>query len=321
VHDPYPVIEASWSGSLRVSPVHTLYVETSGSASGIPVVFVHGGPGTGTVSDQRRFFDPGAYRIVLFDQRGCGRSVPHSSVEDNDTWRLIEDMEKVREHLGIETWVVFGGSWGSTLSLAYAEAHPDRVSAMVLWGIDLIRTHELDWLYRRGANYLFPDLWEQFLAPIPPDEHDDLVRAYHRRVFGDDPAIRASAAEAWATWESSLTKLLPDPAYVAHIAEPRHADAVARLETHYFVNRGFFSNEEQLLDGVDLIRHIPATIVQGRYDMICPMTSAWDLQRRWPEASFEVVPDAGHSSKDRVMIDRLVAATDRLRSRVSAPNR
>jgi proline iminopeptidase len=314
VRSLYPPLEPFATERLRVSDVHELYVEQSGRPDGTPVVFLHGGPGGGTNPGQRRFFDPETYRIVLFDQRGCGRSTPHASLEQNTTWDLVADIEAIRTHLGIERWEVFGGSWGSTLALAYAEAHPDRVTALVLRGIFLLRPHEIRWFYQEGASFIFPDAWEEYLAPIPPDERADLVAAYHRRLTGDDTVERNRAAQAWAIWEGSTSHLLPDPETIAELGSPEVAAAIARIEVHYFVNTGFFDHPDQLLDGIDRIRHIPTTIVQGRYDLVCPMTTAWDLHRAWPEASFEVVPDAGHASLEVGIVDRLVEATDRFRT-------
>ncbi len=311
MRDLYPPFEPYATEMLQVSDLHRICVEQSGNPHGLPVVFVHGGPGGGTSPKQRRFFDPERYRIVLFDQRGCGKSEPHASLEQNTTWDLVEDMEKIRAHLGIERWVVFGGSWGSTLALAYAESHPDRVVALVLRGIFLLRQHELRWFYQEGASFAFPDAWEDYLAPIPPAERGDMIGAYHRRLTGDDPDELHRAAYAWAVWEARTSFLLPNPEAVADMDEPGKAEAFARIENHYFVNHGFFDSPDQLLDGVDRIRHIPTVIVQGRYDMCCPMTTAWDLHRRWPEAAFEVVPDAGHSAYEPGMADRLVEATDR----------
>ncbi len=282
----YPPIEPGRAGHLRVSDLHELYWEESGNPGGTPVVFVHGGPGGGASADDRRFFDPVAYRIVLFDQRGAGKSRPHASLEENTTWDLVADMERLRRHLGIERWVVFGGSWGSTLSLAYAERHPDRVRALILRGIFLLRPHEIRWFYQEGASFIFPDAWEEYLAPIPAPERGDLVAAYHRRLTGDDPAIRAEAARAWSRWEASTSKLRPDPRLIERFADDSMADAFARIECHYFVNRGFFASPDELLDGVYRVRSVPAVIVQGRYDVVCPITTAWDLHRRWPEADF-----------------------------------
>jgi proline iminopeptidase len=313
VRQLYAPIEPYRTHRLAVSSLHELYVEESGNPDGRPVVFVHGGPGGGTSPEQRRFFDPESYRIVLFDQRGSGRSTPHASLVDNTTWHLVADMERVREHLGIEGWVVFGGSWGSTLALAYAETHPGRVRALVLRGIFLLRPHELRWFYQEGASLLFPDAWEAYLEPIPVEERGDLIAAYHRRLTGEDPAERAAAARAWSIWEGTTSRLLPDPGSLATFADDAFAEAFARIECHYFVNGGFFETPDQLLDGVDRIRRIPAVIVQGRYDVVCPMTTAWDLHRRWPEADFQVVPDAGHAAIEPGTIDRLIAATDRFR--------
>ncbi len=309
----YAPIEPHRTGRLQVSDLHELYWEECGNPDGTPVVFVHGGPGGGASPDDRRYFDPSAYRIVVFDQRGSGRSRPHASLEENTTWDLVADMERLRAHLGVERWVVFGGSWGSTLSLAYAEHHAERVRALVLRGIFLLRPHEIHWFYQAGASFIFPDAWEDFLAPIPPAERDDLVAAYHRRLTGDDPVARAAAAQAWSRWEATTSKLRPDQKLVERYANETTADAFARIECHYFVNGGFFTAPDELLDGVDRIRNIPARIVQGRYDVVCPMTTAWDLHRRWPEAGFEVVADAGHSASELPTIDRLVSATDEFR--------
>jgi len=309
----YPSIEPYRTDRLRVSALHELYFEESGVPGATPVVFVHGGPGGGSDPDQRRFFDPDAYRIVLFDQRGCGKSTPHASLEENTTRDLVADMERLREHLRIERWVVFGGSWGSTLALAYAEAHPERVRALILRGIFLLRPQEIRWFYQEGASFIYPDAWEAYLAPIPASERGDLVAAYHRRLTSDDREVRMAAARAWATWEAATSKLIPDGALVARYAEDETAEAFARIECHYFVNGGFFDGPDELLEGVDRIRHIPGVIVQGRYDVVCPMTTAWDLHRRWPEADFEVVATSGHSSMEPATIDRLVTATDRFR--------
>jgi proline iminopeptidase len=309
----YPEIECFRSGRLRVSDVHEIYFEESGNPAGKPVVFVHGGPGSGTEPKQRRFFDPAAYRIVLFDQRGCGKSTPHASLVDNTTWHLVADMEALRAHLGLERWQVFGGSWGSTLALAYAEAHPERVTELVLRGIFMIRKQEIDWFYQRGASVLFPDAWEGYLAPIPEAERGDLLRAYYRRLTSDDAATRQAAAKAWSIWEGTTSHLYVDPDEIARTGEDNFALAFARIECHYFVNGGFFRPESQLLDGVPRIRRIPAAIVQGRYDVVCPMETAWALHRAWPEADFRLVPDAGHSAFEPGIIHELVKATDRFR--------
>jgi len=307
----YPAIEPFRTGRLRVSPIHEIYFEESGNPRGKPAIFVHGGPGSGTDPKQRRFFDPSRYRIVLFDQRGCGRSTPHASLEENTTWHLVADMEALREHLGIDRWQVFGGSWGSTLALAYAERHPDRVSELVLRGIFLLRRQEIDWFYQRGASALFPDCWEDYLAPIPEDERHDLLRAYHARLTHEDARVRREAARAWSIWEGRTSCLFPNEELIAKSGGDDFAIAFARIECHYFMHKGFFEPETELLDGVARIRHIPATIVQGRYDVVCPMESAWALHRAWPEARFVVVPDAGHSAFEPGITHELVEATDR----------
>jgi proline iminopeptidase len=314
VHELYPEIEPYQQGHLKVSPVHEIYYEQSGNPDGRPVVFVHGGPGGGTEAFQRRFFDPAAYRIVLFDQRGAGKSRPSGSLEDNTTWHLVADMERLREELGIDRWVVFGGSWGSTLGLAYAETHPERVRGLILRGIFLVRPKEIAWFYQEGASFVYPDAWEAYLEPIPPAERGDLVAAYYRRLTSPDPAVRVRAARAWSVWEGSTSKLHPDPKLIARFGSDAFAEAFARIECHYFAHGSFLRVPDQLLDGVERIRHIPGVIVQGRYDIVCPMVSAWDLHRRWPEAEFHVVPDAGHSAMEPGTVDRLVEATDRFRT-------
>jgi proline iminopeptidase len=309
----YPPIEPYRTGRLTVDPPHDLYWEESGRPDGTPVVFVHGGPGGGTEPDHRRYFDPEAYRIILFDQRGCGRSTPRASLELNTTWDLVGDMERLRAMLDIERWVVFGGSWGSTLSLAYAERHPERVRALVLRGIFMLRPHELRWFYQEGASFLFPDAWEAYLAPIPETERVDLVAAYHRRLTASDPSVRLAAARAWSVWEASTSRLRPDPHLIETFGVGEFAEAFARIECHYFVNGGFFEPRDQLLREVDRVRAIPGVIIQGRYDVVCPMTTAWDLHRAWPEATFEVVGDAGHAAAEPGTVDRLIEATDRFR--------
>jgi proline iminopeptidase len=313
MRDLYPAIEPHRSEFLKVSDIHEIHVEECGNPRGRPVVFVHGGPGGGIVPDYRRYFDPEAYRIVLFDQRGCGKSRPHASLEENTTWDLVADMEVIRDRLDIENWVVFGGSWGSTLALAYTQTHPRRVQALVLRGIFLLRDKEIRWFYQEGASNIFPDAWEDYLKPIPEAEREDMVAAYYRRLTSDDPAVRSEAARAWSVWEGSTSRLLPDPEFTEHFSGDAFAQAFARIECHYFVNKGFFERPNQLLENVDAIRDIPAVIVQGRYDVVCPMTTAWDLHRAWPEASFQVVPDAGHASSEPGIVDRLIRATDRFR--------
>lgn len=306
----YPEIEPYRTGYLRVSPLHDLYYEECGNPQGKPAVFVHGGPGAGGDRNARRFFDPARYRIVLLDQRGCGRSRPHAELRDNTTPALVADMERLREELGIQSWLVFGGSWGSTLSLAYAEAHPDRVTQLVLRGIFMLRPAELAWFYQQGASELFPDQWEQYLAPIPPAERGNLLAAYHRRLTGDDPALAQAAARAWSIWEGATSHLLESPATVARFGGDDFSLALARIEAHYFVNGGFFDAPDQLLRDVGRIRHIPGVIVQGRYDVVCPMTTAWALHQAWPEADFRLVPDAGHSAFEPGITHELISATD-----------
>ncbi|MBK6314457.1 MAG: prolyl aminopeptidase [Blastocatellia bacterium] len=310
----YPPIEPYDTGMLPVSPVHTLYYEQSGNPDGTPVVFLHGGPGGGTKADYRQYFDPQAYRIVLFDQRGSGQSTPHANLEDNTTWHLVDDIERLREHLGIDTWVVFGGSWGSTLALAYAETHPNTCRALVLRGIFLCRRKELIWFYQQGADAIYPDLFEKYIAEIPEAERDDVIEAYYRRLTSDDEAVRLSAARAWSVWEGSTSKLISDPDAIARFDEPHLALSLARIECHYFVNKAFFDTDNWLIENVDRIRHIPAVIVQGRYDVVCPIMSAWDLHRAWPEAEFHVIPDAGHAVSEPGIVSALLDATDRFRS-------
>jgi len=305
----YPAIEPYDRGYL-VRGQHEIYYEQCGHRDGKPALFVHGGPGGGGDRNARRFFDPGRYRIVNFDQRGAGRSRPAASLEDNTTWDLVADMEALREHLGIEQWLVFGGSWGSTLALAYAETHPASVSELVLRGIFLLRARELEWFYQQGASELFPDLWRHFLAPIPQAERGDLLGAYHRRLTSEDPGVRLAAARAWSIWEGSTSSLLANEQLVEHFSDPDFALALARIEAHYFVNRGFLATESQLLDGVDAIRHIPGVIVQGRYDIVCPMRTAWDLAERWPQARLCIVADAGHSAYEPGITHELIEATD-----------
>jgi proline iminopeptidase len=306
----YPDIQPFQSGHLDVPGGHSLYYEQSGNKAGKPVIFLHGGPGGGTSPFHRRFFDPALYRIVLMDQRGSGRSRPHASLENNTTWDLVADIEALRQHLGIDRWLVFGGSWGSTLALSYAETHPERVSELVLRGIFLVRKKELDWFFQEGANALFPDAYEGFRNAIPEAERPDMLGAYHRRLTGRDEAVRQDAARAWSVWEASTCLLIPDTAFIDGWKTPNFADALARIETHYFVNKGFFREEDQLLKGAGRLAGIPTSIIQGRYDVICPMMTAWELKKALPEASFTVVT-AGHAANDPGIARELVTATDR----------
>ena len=309
----YPPIEPYHTGFLRVSDVHELYFEESGNPDGKPAVFLHGGPGGGTDAKMRTFFDPQVYRIVLFDQRGCGKSRPHANLVDNTTWHLVADIERLREHLGIKRWLVFGGSWGSTLALAYAQTHPDQVTELVLRGIFLLRKWEIDWFYQNpdGAGALYPDLWQQYVATIPAAERSDMVRAYYKLLTSDDPKVMRQAAKTWSVWEGATSFLRLNPDYVAKFQEDEYAAAFARIECHYFINKGFMRTDNQLIENVSKIRKIRSVIVQGRYDVICPMKSAWELHCAWPEADLRIVPDAGHSAFELSNIHELVSATDR----------
>lgn len=315
----YPPIEPYDSGELLVGDGNRIHWEQSGNPDGKPVVFLHGGPGGGTSPWQRRFFDPEVYRIVLFDQRGCGLSTPHASdpnadLRFNTTWHLVADIELLRKNLGIRTWQVFGGSWGSTLALAYAQAHPDAVSELVLRGIFTLRRHELEWFYEGGAAALFPDLWDDYEAVIPPVERGRMIEAYHRRLFDPDPAVHVPAAVAWTKWEASTVTLRPDAEHVAEATDATHATAFARIENHYFINGGWLE-EGQLIANAGIIRDIPTVIVQGRYDVCTPIMTAWDLHTAWPEAELVIVDDAGHSASEPGIARALRAATDRFATR------
>jgi len=306
----YPEIPAYDEGSIKLDGTHELHYEQCGNPNGKPAVFLHGGPGGGTNARQRRFWDPERYRIVLFDQRGCGRSTPHASLENNTTWDLVNDIEVLRKHLGIERWQVFGGSWGSTLALAYAQTHPETVTELVLRGIFLLRKREIDWFYQEGCSRIFPDAWEGFLAPIPLAERGDLLHAYHRRLTSNDPQIRLRAARAWSVWEGATSSLEQSAMAIASMGQEDFAIAFARIECHYFVNRGFFEHDDQLLRNISVMRHIPGVIVQGRYDIVCPPESAWELHRAWPESTLRIAKLSGHSAFEREIIHELVTATD-----------
>jgi proline iminopeptidase len=309
----YPEIEPYDSGRLAVSPLHTLYFEQCGNPRGKPVVFLHGGPGAGCNPKTRRFFDPKHYRIIQFDQRGCGRSTPHAELTDNTTWHLVADIERLREHLRIERWQVFGGSWGSTLALAYAQTHPKRVTELVLRGIFLLRRWELEWFYQRGCDAIYPDAWDHYLDHIPPCERGDLIGAYYRRLTSSDTTTRLAAAKAWSMWEGGTSYLLQNPDYIAATGADEFALQFARIECHYFVHGGFFECDDQLLRDAHKLKNIPALIVQGRYDVVCPLRSAWDLHRAWPEAELRIVADAGHSAFEPGNTHELIEATDRFR--------
>lgn len=306
----YPAIEPYHTQMLKVSDLHSIYVEESGNPNGKPVLFVHGGPGGGTHPNHRRFFNPSAYRIILVDQRGCGKSSPHAETQENTTQDLVTDFEKIRIKLNIEKWQVFGGSWGSTLGLAYAQAHPERVTELVLRGIFLGRPQELQFFYQHGTSEIFPDAWDNFIALIPENERHDIMAAYQKRLTGTDKALRYQAALAWSIWEGSTSKLFTDPSLVDQHADPEFALAFARIENHYFMNQ-LFLKPNQLLNGVSQIRTIPGVIVQGRYDVVCPMVSAWELHKAWPEAELNIVPDAGHSAMETGIALQLVKATNR----------
>ncbi len=306
----YPEIEPYNSFKLKVSELHEIYVEEVGNPDGIPMLFLHGGPGGGLQSQYRRYFDPKKYRVILFDQRGCGQSTPFASLEENTTWDLVEDIEKIREKLSIESWGVFGGSWGSTLSLCYAIKHPSRVLGLFLRGIFLLREKEIQWFYQSGASKLFPDTWEKYLAPIPSKEREDLVNAYHERLNSDDEKIQLEAAKAWAVWEASTSKLEISQDLMDHHEEDKYAIAFARIENHYFVNEGFFDSDNWILENVSVVKDIPTWIVHGRYDVICPVENAWELKKVLPKADLRIIPLAGHSISEPAIANCLIEILD-----------
>ncbi len=311
MHTLYPAIKPYHSQTLKVDSVHELYLEECGSPDGIPVLFVHGGPGSGCTEQDRRFFDPEKYRIVLFDQRACGRSKPHAELNNHTTTDLIEDIEMIREKLGIDRWMLFGGSWGSTLSLLYAQAHPKRVLAMILRGIFLSRQQDFDWLYKNGACRVFPDHWQHFLELIPESEQDDLIAAYHRRLFGEDELARMNAAKHWSFWEAQIASLRPIQNLIDQAVDPHHALAISRAECYFFKNNSFIS-PNQIIDNMNLVTQIPGIIIHGRYDMVCPLDNAQTLADHWLKADLQIIRDAGHSSSEPGIIDALVRATDRM---------
>lgn len=306
----YPVIEPYRTEYFSVSPIHSLYVEEVGNPNGKPILFLHGGPGGGMSEESRRFFDPAFYRVIRFDQRGAGKSTPMADLTDNTTWDLVEDIERLRVHLGIEKWVVFGGSWGSTLSIAYAEKYPEAVIGLILRGIFLDRKEEVRWLYQEGASWIFPDAWEKFIAPIPESERKDMVSAYYRQLTSEDEKVRLEAARAWSQWEASIIRLIPEEQYVQKYEAPENALPIARIECHYFTHDGFLPNDSYLLDHIDAIRQLPCRIVQGRYDIVCPPHTAWELARALPDAELRIVPDAGHSAMETGIASELVTATE-----------
>ncbi|KYG68574.1 prolyl aminopeptidase [Bdellovibrio bacteriovorus] len=310
MRDFYPSIEPNNSGMLKVSDIHTLYWEECGNPLGKPVVFLHGGPGGGVAPDHRRFFDPKAYRIILFDQRGSGKSTPCAELRENNTWELIKDIETIRSMLKIDTWVVFGGSWGSTLALTYAISHPERVKALVLRGIFLCRPSEIKWFYQEGASEIFPDVWDEYLKPIPVAERGDMVTAYYKRLTHENSEVRLQAAKAWSKWEAATSRLIVDQNAIDEFDDPEYALSFARIECHYFTNNAFFSTNNWILENIEAIRKIPAVIVQGRYDVVCPARSAWDLHKAWPEAKFTIIPDSGHAAAEPGTRSALIEATD-----------
>lgn len=309
----YPLPQPYKIHDIAVSDRHTLYVEESGNPNGQPAVFLHGGPGGGTSPEHRGFFDPQHYRIILIDQRGCGKSRPHADLNENTTWDLVEDLEKIRRHLKIEQWLVFGGSWGSTLALAYASRYPEAITHLVLRGIFLCRDSELKWFYQAGASDIFPEAWQSYLQFIPADERHDLMKAYHQRLLSSDENLRLAAAKHWSKWEASCSKLYIDTHFIEEYEDPHKALAFARIESHYFQNKAFFNSPNFLIEQVPRYRNIPAIIIQGRYDMVCPIRSAWDLHQAWHEAKLEIVADAGHSAFEPGITTALVNATDAFR--------
>ncbi|WP_374075730.1 prolyl aminopeptidase [Bdellovibrio bacteriovorus] len=310
MRDFFPEIEPYNKGMLKVSDIHTLYWEECGNPKGQPIVFLHGGPGGGVHPDHRRFFDPKTYRIILFDQRGSGQSLPCAELRENTTWDLVKDTETIREMLKIDKWVVFGGSWGSTLALTYAIKHPERVKALVLRGIFLCRPSEIKWFYQEGASQIFPDVWDEYLKPIPENERHDLVTAYYKRLTHENSEVRLQAAKAWSKWEAATSRLIVDQGAIDEFDDPEFALSFARIECHYFTNNAFFDTNNWILENVAKIRHIPGVIVQGRYDVVCPARSAWDLHKAWPEAKFTIIPDSGHAAAEPGTRSALIEATE-----------
>lgn len=314
MNELFPSIEPFKKEFLKVSDLHTLYVEQCGNPKGQPIVVLHGGPGGGVYPDLRRYFDPQHYHIILFDQRGAGLSTPAAELKDNTTWDLVNDIEKIRNHLNIQKWHVFGGSWGSTLALAYAQTHADRVAGLILRGIFLCRPSEIHWFYQEGASEIFPDLWESYYNHIPADERNDFVKAYYKRLTHDSIEVRLNAARIWSKWEAATSRLIVNTDAIDDFDEAELALKFARIECHYFINNSFFKTNNWLLENIDKIKHIPAVIVQGRYDIVCPIRSAWDLHKKWPEADLKIIPDAGHSVSETGTRSALIEATQKFRS-------
>ncbi len=314
----FPEVEPNQKFWFRVSDVHELYVEECGNPNGQPLLFLHGGPGAGFSAFHRRLFDPSHYRIILFDQRGAGQSRPHAELRENTTWDLVEDIEKLRKHLGVKQWLVFGGSWGSTLALAYAETHPRSVSHLVLRGIFLCRKEEIEWFYQTGADRIFPDIWQEYLRPIPENERGDLVSAFYKRLTSSNEQVRLEAAKAWSGWEGATVHLIPDPATMTKFTGDMMAVALARIECHFFTNACWFTSDDQLLRDIEKIRHIPAVIIHGRYDVVCPVKNAFDLHRVWPEATLKIVADAGHAVDEPGILRELVSAVEKFKNKTIA---
>ena len=310
----FPNIEPFNTFYLPVSDLHTIYIEESGNKNGKPVIFLHGGPGGGVDPKYRRYFNPNKWRIIMFDQRGCGKSTPFAELKENTTWDLVDDIEKIRKHLSIDRWVVYGGSWGSTLSLAYSQTYPDSCKALILRGIFLVRKKEIHWFYQEGASKIFPDDWQSFIAPIPIEKRDNLLEAYYNLLIGKDSSKKIEAAKAWSTWEGSTVRLIQDKDFIGDFSDEKFAEAFARIESHYFMNNAWFNSDNHLIENVDKIRHIPAVIVHGRYDVICPVENAWELHQAWPESELHIIPDAGHSIFEEGIKDKILEYTEKFSS-------
>ena len=310
----FPNIEPFNTFYLPVSDLHTIYIEESGNKNGKPVIFLHGGPGGGVDPKYRRYFNPDKWRIIMFDQRGCGESTPFAELKENTTWDLVDDIEKIRKHLSIDRWVVYGGSWGSTLSLAYSQTYPDSCKALILRGIFLVRKKEIHWFYQEGASKIFPDDWQSFIAPIPIEKRDNLLEAYYNLLIGKDSSKKIEAAKAWSTWEGSTVRLIQDKDFIGDFSDEKFAEAFARIESHYFMNNAWFNSDNHLIENVDKIRHIPAVIIHGRYDVICPVENAWELHQAWPESELHIIPDAGHSIFEEGIKDKILEYTEKFSS-------
>ena len=310
----FPNIEPFNTFHLPVSDLHTIYVEESGNKNGKPVIFLHGGPGGGVDPKYRRYFNPDKWRIIMFDQRGCGKSTPFAELKENTTWDLVDDIEKIRKHLSIDRWVVYGGSWGSTLSLAYSQTYPDSCKALILRGIFLVRKKEIHWFYQEGASKIFQDDWQSFIAPIPIEKRDNLLEAYYNLLIGKDSSKKIEAAKAWSTWEGSTVRLIQDKDFIGDFSDEKFAEAFARIESHYFMNNAWFNSDNHLIENVDKIRHIPAVIIHGRYDVICPVENAWELHQAWPESELHIIPDAGHSIFEEGIKDKILEYTEKFSS-------